>query len=149
MKGWRVEKSHENVYLWAQKEDPVALHILGTLHKKGKGVEKSFVKAREFFEQSARLCHCPAQNELGCLYMNREGGEPSALKWLELAAEQGHPAAQRNLGNRYMAGIGVNQSNEKGLAVLTYLSQFPRTHSKKRKSFRKYRLMIILPTLNN
>lgn len=119
MKGWGTEKLYEQAHLWAQKgalqNDPGALRVLGTLYKKGRGVEKSIAKATEYFEQSAELGYAPSQNKLGCLLMKQRDKESEAVKWLQLAAEQNHPAAQRNLGYMYLGGLGIEKSNEKGV----------------------------------
>ena len=63
--------------------------------------------------------HTPgAQNCLGYAYANGEGvaqNHEEAVKWYQLAADQGSALAQSSLGGMYAAGKGVAQSNEEAV----------------------------------
>ena len=53
-----------------------------------------------------------AQYEMGwrqAIGMGLEINDAEALKWLRLAADQGHQLAQNNLGARYATGDGVDR----------------------------------------
>lgn len=55
-----------------------------------------------------------AQNYIGLMYylgLGQRRNDAEALKWFELAAEQGHPNAQRNTGIMYQNGRGLPQQN--------------------------------------
>ena len=58
---------------------------------------------------------------MGVAYQNGEGVEPSdksdeeAVRWYQLAADQGHADALFYLGFAYTYGKGVQQSNEEGV----------------------------------
>ncbi len=54
-----------------------------------------------------------AQYNLGGWYLERQGvaNYPEAFKWINKAAEQGHPGAQTNLGFMYAQGLGVKRDN--------------------------------------
>lgn len=55
-----------------------------------------------------------AQNYLGLIYylgLGQRRNDTEALKWFELAAEQGYPDAQRNTGIMYQTGRGMSQQD--------------------------------------
>ena len=57
------------------------------------GVEQSYERAFEYYEQAARLGSDKAQNNLGILYYNGQGIETDlkkAKEWLAKAAAQGN-----------------------------------------------------------
>jgi uncharacterized protein len=59
-----------------------------------------------------------AQNNLGLLYGNGEGGPQDyakARQWYEKAAAQGNPNAQNNLGYLYVDGKGVPKDEKIGV----------------------------------
>ena len=97
----------------AEKGDAKAQYNLGICYYNGKGVERSYPKAVEWYEKAANQGLADAQYNLGNCYYNGLGIEESfekAAEWYEKAAKQGHAAAQFELGIGYHKGIGVEQS---------------------------------------
>jgi TPR repeat protein len=71
--------------------------------------------------KSARVGAAEAQYELGLMYANGVGVEPSieqAVHWVAQAAQRGLAAAQYLLGTRYASGIGVPQSEHQAVVWL-------------------------------
>jgi TPR repeat protein len=58
--------------------------------------------------------HCWAQMALGCAYRNR-GLRKKAFKWWRIAAENGEPNAQMQLGTAYAYGWGVEQNTQEAI----------------------------------
>ena len=93
---------HEKEYakaaeLWqplAEKGDPAAQYLLGTLYMAGKGVKQNDATAFMWFQRAAN-----------------QGNDVDAAKWFQRAANQGMVFAQLNLGLLYAAGNGVPQDN--------------------------------------
>src|SRR5690606_20796351 len=72
----------------------------GSLYESGRGVERNFAKAFEYFEKAARQGDPKAQNNLGALYAHGQGVERNnawAVFWFVKAARQGNQTAQKNL----------------------------------------------------
>ena len=66
----------------------------------------------EALRQKATDEDADAQYEMGwrhAIGMGLEFDDTEALRWLNLAAEQGHQLAQNNLGARYATGDGVER----------------------------------------
>ena len=57
------------------------------MYQHGKGVEQSYERAKEYYEQAAHLGHANAQFNLGCLYTNGQGVEQDLIKARELMAK--------------------------------------------------------------
>lgn len=94
-----------------QSEDPKELNKIGDDYYFGRGVEKDYSKACEYYRRAAELGYADAQNNLGIMYRNGWGVAPDyaeALKWYRKGAEQGNAAAQNSLGVMYRYGYGVN-----------------------------------------
>jgi TPR repeat protein len=69
---------------------------LGLMYETGRGVEQSYEKAFEYYEQAAQLGYAKAQFNLGCCYANGEGVEQNmaaAKEWAEKSAAQGNENA--------------------------------------------------------
>src|SRR5690242_472874 len=76
----------------ADKGDPAAEFILGTMYALGLGVSRSYSEALIWFRKSADLGHPGAQSNLGSMYARGEGvkQDPAqAVQWYRKAAEQG------------------------------------------------------------
>lgn len=103
--------------LWrplAEKGDPAAQYLLGTLDVEGKGVEHDDASAVKWFQRAANQGEARAQYDLGASYAEGTGVPTSAVeaaKWFQRAANQGMLFAQRNLALLYAAGNGVPQDN--------------------------------------
>ena len=112
--------------------DPRSQYMLGLIHERGIGVDRNPMVAMKWYRISARQGHALAQYTLAM--MHRQGldtatrprsgamgvggavATPSqrlgiaymeALKWFELAAEQGVADAQYNLGLMHATGNGI------------------------------------------
>ena len=102
--------------------------IVGAAYLIHRGDEKEYIRASPLYgaslKDSALLPLAPAlravsadaqmQFELGMRYLSGEGAPKNhaeGLKWLEMAANGGHPVARYDLGEIYKRGIGV-QSND-------------------------------------
>jgi TPR repeat protein len=91
----------------AEKNDAAALYVLGKMHSAGLGVPADTTKAAEFFKRGAELGDAASQNDYGAALALCEGVEqnvPEAVKWLMIAARQGHEKARRYIDGliRYM-----------------------------------------------
>jgi len=98
----------------AERGDPAAQYLLGTLYMEGKGVEQDDATAFMWFQRAANLGDARAQYNLGASYAEGAGvqkSEVDAAKWFRRAANQGMVFAQLNLALLYAAGKGVPQDN--------------------------------------
>ena len=98
----------------AEKGDPAAQYLLGTLYVEGKGVERDDTTAFTWFQRAANQGDARAQYNLGASYVEGAGiqkSETDAAKWFLRAANQGMAFAQLNLALLYAAGKGVPQDN--------------------------------------
>src|SRR5438046_1333581 len=97
----------------AQKGDPAAQSLLGSMHALGHGVPQSYSESTNWFRKAAAQNFAEGQYQLGMAYLLGQGtpqNNTEALNWLRKAAEQGHPDAQTNLGMMYAKGQGVKRS---------------------------------------
>ncbi len=70
----------------AEQGDVNAQSILGAMYYEGKGVQKNYAKAFEWFEKAAKQGDADAQNILGLRYYNGEGvpkDYTKAFEWFE------------------------------------------------------------------
>jgi TPR repeat protein len=101
----RIRKAAEQGNADAQNE-------LGLLYSEGRGVDQSFVQAKQWFEKAAEQGHAGAQVNLGTLYLLGNGAPQSdqmALAWFRRAAEKEDALAFAKLGYMYAYGRGVVQ----------------------------------------
>lgn len=85
----------------AREGDPEALYVLARMHGAGLGVDKDLDKAADFYRRAAEGNHVAAQYEYGNLLVLGDGVEqdlPEALKWMYIAAQQGHKGAKVSAG---------------------------------------------------
>jgi TPR repeat protein len=78
-------------------------------------------QARQQFERAAHAGHAGALNNLGMMYLQGRGVQPSvphALDYLARAAERGNGVAANNLGYLYQHGRGV--AADRDLAITWY-----------------------------
>lgn len=107
-----------DLLLQAERGDPTAQYLLGSLYEHGQGMPQSHQEAVKWFRKAAEQGNVDAQFSLALAYMFGQGTPQSyedAVVWFRKAAEQGNPAAQFNLGIVYASGTGVPQSNEESL----------------------------------
>lgn len=105
----------QDLRLQAERGDPNAQYLLGSLYEHGQGVPQSLQEAIKWYRKAAEQGNPEAQFSLALAYMLGQGTPQSyeeAAKWFRKAAEQGNPAAQFNLGVAYAGGTGVPQSSE-------------------------------------
>lgn len=89
--------------------------LTGEIYYIGKGVEKNYYKAKEFFEKSARNGNQYAESYLGLFYEKGYTGEKDiekALYWYRKSAAKGNVFAQYSLGYIYFTGIEVESDFE-------------------------------------
>ena len=70
------------------------------MYHNGRGVEQSYERAFEYYEQAADLGHADAQFALGLLYATGQGvtkDELKAKEWWTASAAQGDEQAIKNL----------------------------------------------------
>lgn len=105
----------QDLLLQAERGDPTAQYLLGSLYEHGQGVPQSLQEAIKWYRKAAEQGNPDAQFSLALACMFGQGTTQSyeeAAKWFSKAAEQGNPAAQFNLGVAYAGGTGVPQSSE-------------------------------------
>ncbi len=135
--GDRANNSEEVALGWwkaaADLGDAEAQYTMGILHENGRGVEKSYEKADQLFEKSARKGYADAQYHLATLYrkgqVDANQNYEKAMEWYEKAAEQGHAEAQYNLGVMSEHGRGTQNSNEKALMWYGKAAKQGHTHA--------------------
>ncbi|MCR5723303.1 MAG: tetratricopeptide repeat protein [Lachnospiraceae bacterium] len=82
----------------------------------GRGVEKSYEKAIEWYEKAANQGHAEAQCSLGYMFSKGIGVKQNYIKaaeWYKKAANQGYAKGLFNLGTIYYNGRGVPKDIEK------------------------------------
>ena len=90
--------------------DAHTLYHRGKAHENGKGVEKSWKLAAEYYKKAAELGLDSAQSAIGYCYDQGDGVEKDykqAAYWYRKAVEQGHALAMKRLGVLYQYGRGV------------------------------------------
>lgn len=102
-------------HLWpsAASKDPQAPYLLGLMWHLGKGVDRDYKRAKEFYEAAAALGYAPAMFRVGTLYANGRGVAVdfvTANSWYRRAADLGDGSAQYNLGLNILAGRGATKS---------------------------------------
>ncbi len=98
------------------------LYHLGSMYKRGWGVQKDYAKAEEYFTKAAERGNADVQWEL--LYFYYEGkyvkkNKPKVFKYLRMLAEQGCAAAQFLLGVAYEQGEYLKQDYTKAFELYT------------------------------
>ncbi|MDR2350650.1 MAG: sel1 repeat family protein, partial [Deltaproteobacteria bacterium] len=105
----------------ASLEEPEALYRLGLLSLEAKEDKDRLKKAFDFFLRASAKNHAPSQF---CLHVFLDEGllgkkdEAGAMKYLELAAENGSGDAQRELGLRFLRGVSVEKDVSEALKWL-------------------------------
>jgi|GEM_PF-7041142 len=104
----------------AGEGDPNSCFFIGMLHYYGAFVEKSLNEAIRYLEKAADLGNCQAQVYLGQIFIEDccEPDYRNAIKYYEMASEQGDPVANFELGTMYKYGISVEKSEEKARMYL-------------------------------
>lgn len=106
----------------AEEGDPEALYVLARMHGAGLGVDKDLDMAADFYRRAAQANHAAAQYEYGNLLVLGEGVKqdiPEALKWMYIAAQQGHEEAKDSTG-RFAKFLGRRQVLEARIAAAAW-----------------------------
>lgn len=122
------EKAREFFEKAAGKGNPVALYYLGNLYNDGLGVEQDEERARLYYLRAAEKGHPDAQMITGVSHIMdgitlRDEKEQNAeyviaVDWLKKAAAQGQPEALFWLGDMTLKGLGTEEDEAKGLAMI-------------------------------
>ena len=99
----------------AESGDASAQLDLGLCYQEGKGVEKNYEIAVEYFKKAAAQGFVFAYCFLGLCYEIGRGVKQSdeiAFEYYKKAADRGNASAQKKLGDFYQTGRGVKQSDE-------------------------------------
>lgn len=101
----------------ARQEDIDAQRLLGRMLSQGRYLARDTEQARRWLERAAANGDPNAQFYLASLYQTSEmqGSRQAAFEWMKAAAEQGHLAAQGNLGWMYLQGEGVEADQDAAL----------------------------------
>jgi len=93
---------------------------LATLYESGKGIEKNYGLAVEWYRRSASLGYAPAFYGLALLTKDGKGIERNtavAIDLLRRAADLGYSPAKIVLGQMYAKGDGIDRDHEKALEL--------------------------------
>ena len=84
---------------------------MGLMYHYGRGVEKDYIQALEWYEKAAEQGHKnPKSDGADALLWSWFGKGPySGAKWFKKSAEQGYVEAQYNMGLMYHYGRGVEK----------------------------------------
>ena len=105
-----------------EQKDPVALNELGYRYLNGvDGVDKDYVKAREWFDKAIAQGSGTAESNVGTMYDKGNGVEQDyakAKEWYEKGVAKNDKYAQLNLGGMYKEGRGVEKDPLKAKELL-------------------------------
>ena len=107
------EKIKTSLTKWLRKAkngDTNAQTKIGIMYEFGRGLEKNYLKAIEWYELAAKNGNSRAQMYLGFIYFEDQSYKynlKESIKWFKLAAFQGEVKAQTYLGFIYDNGLGV------------------------------------------
>ena len=110
-----VEAGPEPLRAAASNGDPKALFEIGDRYMDGRGLERDYAKAAEWYSVAAEQGFAPAQYRLGNFYEKGLGLTRDLAKaktYYQLAAEQGNASAMHNLAVLFAAGTDGAPDNE-------------------------------------
>lgn len=116
--GKGVDKDYVEAVKWykasAEKGNEGGLYCLAWMYENGYGVERDDILALQLYRQAADKGYAVAQYVIGESYYYGLRGVPKkqdeAVKWFQLAAEQGNRDGQYHLGICYQAGTVVEKN---------------------------------------
>lgn len=109
---YKMMKADDLVKL-AREGNPDASCELARRLYAGKGVDKSYELAREWFEAGVEVGHAESAYELGAMLMSGLGGDedyPRAFELFKLSADKGNRNAMFELGAMYSSGVVVKKN---------------------------------------
>jgi uncharacterized protein len=101
--------------------DPDALFNLAQAYRLGRGVEADNSRARQLYEEAARLGHVKAADNYG-LMLFQEGEQEKAMPLIRAAADRGDPRAQYVLGLSHFNADYAPRDWVRGYALMTLAS---------------------------
>lgn len=116
---WGLVQRFKAQHELATKGNIKAMYDVGKLYERGRGVDKSMIKAAEWFQKAADANHPAAQARLGIMYFEGRGvkkDQKKALKLLTDAANKDIASAQFQLGNMYEFGTAVSKNLSKAIS---------------------------------
>ena len=93
--------------------------LLGRMHALGEGVEENSMRAAELLTESGSAGFKFAQVQLAWLFIETLGQSELGLKILKVAADDGYPIAQDDLGQLYWKGDIIPMDLKLALKYLT------------------------------
>lgn len=92
-------------------------------------------KVRNFYRKGAKLGHAGCQSGIAWYYLSEFYEYDEALRWYTMAANQGWPMAQYNIGVMYEKGLGMDKDLQKAFSM--YLAAASNGHKRKEGSARR------------
>jgi cell division septation protein DedD len=105
----------------AEAGDPDALFNLAQAYRLGRGVDIDNARARQLYEEAARLGHVKAADNYG-LMLFQEGEQGKAMPLVRAAAERGDPRAQYVLGLSHFNADHAPRDWTRAYALMTLAS---------------------------
>lgn len=130
--GGKFDEAAANNRMAAEKGDPQAQHILGTLYLDGKGVPRDAQEALKWLKKAADQGYEPALESIALMYGQGQGVKQDleqALEWRKKAADRGNPNDQYIVGWDYKMGVGTKQDHKKSFEYHQMAAQMGEVHS--------------------
>lgn len=121
LRGEGMEQSFSIAQTWFKRGiangDALSQYSMGLMYLHGLGVPKDPVKAADYFAPAADQDLAVAQVRLGALFLD-QGDVPTAMRYFDLAARNGHIEAYHYLAELSNQGVGRDKSC--GIAAAYY-----------------------------
>ncbi|MGJ8656824.1 MAG: protein kinase domain-containing protein [Akkermansiaceae bacterium] len=115
-------KALENFQKAAERDNVIAMNLLGWMYDAGEGVEKNLMQSTSWYRKSAELGYASAQYNLAECYKEGYGVEKDfkeAMSWYRKSAEQGNERAIPHLGDFYREGIKSGMDPKEAVRWIT------------------------------
>ncbi|MBE6034108.1 MAG: sel1 repeat family protein [Clostridiales bacterium] len=110
-----------------QNRDDKLQYRIGWMLQNGIGTEKDIVRAKEYFQKSAKLGNIFACYSLAKIILAEENPKEeeikSAIEFLKTASDSGNPFAQYALAKLYYEGKYIGQNISKAVELFTYSAE--------------------------
>lgn len=103
----------------AEKGDIKSQYAIGEMYEKGRGTDRDFKKAFDWYSKASNKGYKKAEYKLGMAYLNGKGvrkNHSKAYEWLKKSADKGYVRAQYHLATLYENGQGTKQDLSKSLS---------------------------------